>query len=301
MSVENFLGTRLRKNLPELPNLNGLKLREAAGAISKLTLGLKRRKPSGRTGSTFALPFAQIAAPRWLPGCGVHAIVSNSLMIIATNVEKPLRLALVGMSGTGKTFWTKKLAERGVPVISCDDCIEQKLAPRLAAGGYAGINGVAAWMGWPDSATYAERESEYLREEIHTLDEVLSGLEKQMGKSLVLDTTGSVIYAGNNLLMRLRRQMRIIYLAASEQEQKLLIERYLNDPKPVLWRGAFQPKANETPRETVARCYPSLIGARRQSYEALAHCTLQVASLRDGSLDAAAFLEMVRAKTGGAR
>jgi shikimate kinase len=222
-------------------------------------------------------------------------------MTSETHSERPLRLALVGMSGTGKTFWTKKLAESGVPAISCDDRIEQKLAPRLAAGGFAGINGVAAWMGWPDSATYAERESEYLTAEIHTLDEVLTEHEKQPKTSLALDTTGSVIYTGNNLLMRLRRQMTIVYLAASAEEQQLLIRRYLSDPKPVLWRGAFQPRANETPRETVARCYPSLIAARRQSYEALAHCTLQVASLRDGSLDAAAFLEMIRAKTEGAR
>jgi len=208
--------------------------------------------------------------------------------------DKPLRLALIGMSGAGKTFWTKKLAASGHPAISCDDVIEQKLAPRLAAGGYAGINGVAAWMGWPDSATYAARESEYLAAEMHTLDEVLTELEKRPEKSLVLDTTGSVIYTGNNLLLRLRRQMTIVYLAASAKEQQLLIERYLNDPKPVLWRGAFQPKSGESPRETVARCYPALIAARRQSYEALAHCTLQVAVLRDGSLDAAAFLKMIR-------
>jgi hypothetical protein len=300
MSVENFLETGPRKNLPELPNLTGLRLREAARVFSKLTLGLKHRKPSRRTGSRFALLFTQAAALFGLPGCGVQAIVSNSPMTTGKYVDKPLRLALVGMSGTGKTFWTKKLAESGVPAISCDDRIEQKLAPRLGAGGYTGINGVAAWMGWPDSATYAERESEYLTEEIHALDEILNELEKHPEHSLALDTTGSVIYAGNNLLMRLRRQMKIVYLAASAQEQLLLIERYLIDPKPVLWRGAFQPKGKETPKETVARCYPSLIAARRQSYEALAHCTLQVAALHDGSLDAAAFLEMIRASIGGA-
>jgi hypothetical protein len=222
-------------------------------------------------------------------------------MSAETNREKPLRLALIGMSGAGKTFWTKRLAASGYPTISCDDRIEQKLSPRLAAGGYVGIHGVAAWMSWPDSPTYTERESEYLAEEIHTLDEILTDLEKQPEKSLVLDTTGSVIYAGNNLLMRLRRQMTIVYLAASAQEQQLLIERYLNDPKPVLWRGAFQPKAGEKPRETVARCYPALIAARRQSYGALAHYTLQVAALRDGSLDAAAFLKMIQEKTGSTR
>jgi shikimate kinase len=217
------------------------------------------------------------------------------------NSEKPLRLALIGMSGAGKTFWTKKLAASRYPAVSCDDRIEQKLAQRLAAGGYAGIHGVAAWMGWPDSATYSEREAEYLAEEIHALDEILTELEQQPEKSLVLDTTGSVIYTGKNLLLRLRRQMTIVHLAASAKEQLLLIQRYLNDPKPVLWRGAFQPKAGEKARETVARCYPALIAARRQSYEVLAHCTLQVGALRDASLDAAAFLKMIQGKTGSAR
>lgn len=204
-----------------------------------------------------------------------------------------MRLALIGMSGSGKTFWTKKLAEKGAPAVFCDDQIEQRLARRLRPDGYSGINGVAAWMGWPDSTTYAEREAEYLAEEIHTLDEVLQALEKEPGSSLVLDTTGSLIYAGNHLLMRLRRQMTIVYLAATEQERQLLIERYLNDPKPVLWRGAFQPKGGETPRETVARCYPALIEARRRSYEALAHCTVSVAELR-APLDAEQFLEKIR-------
>lgn len=207
------------------------------------------------------------------------------------------RLALVGMSGAGKTFWTKKLAAAGWLAISCDDLIERKLSERLAEGGFAGINGVAAWMGWPDSPTYAQREAEYLAQETAALDEVLTRLEKYREESLVLDTTGSVIYTGNNLLMRLRRHTTVVHLAASAQEQQLLIERYLNDPKPVLWRGAFQPRKGEPPRETVARCYPTLITARRQSYQALAHCTLEVAALRDPSLDAAAFLAMIREKS----
>ena len=222
-----------------------------------------------------------------------------------THREKPLRLALIGMSGSGKTFWAKRLAETGRPSISCDDRIEQRLASRLASGGHAGINGVAAWMGWPDSPTYTGREAEYLAEEIHTLDEILTLLERNRQQELILDTTGSVIHTGNNLLMRLRRQMTVVYLAASAEEQQLLIERYLSDPKPVLWRGAFQPRAGETPRETVARCYPALIGARRQSYEVLAHCTLQVAELRDLSSDtllgAEGFLKMIQDKLRGAR
>jgi hypothetical protein len=205
----------------------------------------------------------------------------------------PLRLALIGMSGTGKTFWSKRLAQAGHPAFCCDDRIERRLRTRLESGGHAGISGVASWMGWPDSPSYAQREADYLAEEIATLDEVLTDLRRNPSRELILDTTGSVIYTGNNLLLRLRRQMTIVYLAASAAEQQLLIERYLNDPKPVLWRGAFQPKKGETPRETVARCYPTLISARRQSYEALAHCVVPVAELRDTALDAAAFLEKV--------
>jgi len=214
--------------------------------------------------------------------------------------ERPLRLALIGMSGAGKTFWARRIAEAGVPAISCDDVIEKYLAPRLKAGGFAGINGVAAWMGWPDSATYAEREAQYLAEEIAALDEILSGLEKGPYRSLVLDTTGSVIYTGNHLLMRLRKLMKVVYLAASDAEQHLLIERYLGDPKPVLWRGAFVAKAGESPRETVARCYPNLIAARRQGYAALAHATLEVAELRALPQTAEAFLSKVNAASGGA-
>jgi len=214
---------------------------------------------------------------------------------ISSPLGSPLRLALIGMSGAGKTFWSKRLAQSGRPAVSCDDRIEQRLRARLESGGYAGINGVASWMGWPDSPTYAQREAEYLAEEIYALDEILTTLEKDRSREMILDTTGSVIYTGNNLLFRLRRQMTIVYLAAPPEEQQLLIARYLHDPKPVLWRGAFQPKKGETSGETVARCYPMLIAARRQSYEALAHCTISLAELRDAAPDAPAFLATIKA------
>jgi shikimate kinase len=216
--------------------------------------------------------------------------------------NKPLRLALIGMSGGGKSYWTTRIAAAGYPAVSCDTQIEDRLKSVLETGGYSGINGVAAWMGWPHLATYAEREAAYLSEEIAVLDEVLTGLETKPEQDLVLDTTGSVIYVGNQLLHRLRQQMLVVYLAVSRDEQQLLIKRYLEDPKPVLWRDAFQARAGEDPKETVARCYPVLIGARRQSYEALAHCSISVSDLRepiwpeeaDKKPAGAGFLELVR-------
>jgi shikimate kinase len=193
--------------------------------------------------------------------------------------DKPLRLALIGMSGAGKSYWARHLASE-FPVISADDQIEARLAPILRQGDFRGINGVAAWMGWPDSDRYAERESQYLAEEINSMDEVLTGLEKNPQSELILDTSGSVIHTGNNLLFRLRKLMTIVYLEASADAQQLLIRRYLEDPKPVLWRGVFQARPGESSKDTVARCYPALIAARRQSYQALAHYTLPVEELR---------------------
>jgi hypothetical protein len=76
----------------------------------------------------------------------------------------------------------------------------------------------------------------------------------------------------------------------------------LNDPKPVLWRGTFHGKDQETPRDTVARCYPLLIAARRKSYETLAHCAVQVSELRakhasdskNNAADVERFLQKIR-------
>src|SRR4029077_13743446 len=127
-------------------------------------------------------------------------------------------------------------------------------------------------------------------------DEVLTDLQRNPSRELILDTTGSVIYTGNNILLRLRRQMTIVLLAGAAAKHQPLIERSPPAPKPVLWRGAFQPKKGETPRETVARCYPTLIAARRQSYEALAHWLVPVAELREAALDAAAFLEKINTR-----
>jgi shikimate kinase len=207
------------------------------------------------------------------------------------------RLAFIGMSGTGKTFWARRLAAARHHIVSCDDLIGRQLAEHLPDGRHEHINDLATWMGWPDSATYAEREAQYLTEEISVLDAVLTNVERTPQESLILDTTGSVIYTGNHLLMRLRRDLTVVYFAASAQEQQLLIERYLSEPKPVLWRGAFRPKTGESPRDTVARCYPTLIASRRQSYEALAHVTLPVADLRSTIRDVETFLAEIDRRT----
>src|SRR3989442_15908630 len=109
---------------------------------------------------------------------------------MATRLLEPLRLAFIGMSGAGKTFWTKKLAQTGRPAIGCDDRIEDRLRTHLAGEGYSGIGGVAAWMGWPSSAAYAQREARYLAAEIVVLGGILGALGASRQPVLRSGSTG---------------------------------------------------------------------------------------------------------------
>jgi len=87
-----------------------------------------------------------------------------------TNREKPLRLAADRHVRRREDVLDKRLAASGYPAVSCDDRIEQKLVLGLRPADTRAST-ASRRDGWPDSATYTERESEYLAEEIHTLDE----------------------------------------------------------------------------------------------------------------------------------
>jgi shikimate kinase len=204
-----------------------------------------------------------------------------------------IKLSFIGMSGAGKSHWAHKLAVAGFRVISIDDCIERKLAPELVARGFRGIGGVAAWMGWPDQPTYRERERKYLDCEIEAMGEALDEIEASGNEGILLDTTGSVVYAGDQTCRRLQSLTTVVYLAASPAEEEILIARYLTDPKPVLWGDQFVQRSGESAKEAIARCYPNLIAHRKKLYEHYAHRIVPMKRLREPKLDARGFLELL--------
>jgi shikimate kinase len=205
----------------------------------------------------------------------------------------PLRLALIGMSGCGKTFWANRLADAGHSVISCDSRIEERLRDDLRPDGHRGVTGLAAWMGSPDQPQYRERAGKYLAAETSVMEEVLTALERDPLQERVLDTTGSVVYTGETIGARLRSLMTVVYLQASPQEEALLIERYTVHPKPVLWRDAYEPREGETPKETLVRCFPALIEGRRKLYEAWAHCALSTRVLHEEGMNTSRLLSLI--------
>lgn len=206
-----------------------------------------------------------------------------------------IKLSLIGMSGAGKSHWSSKLAGAGFRLIRVDDRIEQKLAPELAAGGYRGIDGVAAWMGWPDQPAYREREQKYLACEVESMNESLNEVEAAREEGIILDTTGSVAYTGDEICRRMQSLTTVVYLAAAPDEETILIARYLSDPKPVLWGDQFSKRPGEATTHAIARCYPQLVAHRKKLYEKYAHRTVSIERLRMTSPDARGFLEMVGA------
>ena len=204
-----------------------------------------------------------------------------------------IKLSFIGMSGAGKSHWAQKLAAAGFRVISIDDRIERKLAPELAAGGYRGIGGVAAWMGWPDQPTYREHEQKYLAHEIESMNKALDEIEASGNEGILLDTTGSVVYTGEKICRRLRDLTTVVYLAVPPAEEEILMARYLSDPKPVLWGDQFVQEPGESPQDAIARCYPKLIAQRKKLYERYANRIISMDRPRNAKLDARGFLELL--------
>ena len=126
-----------------------------------------------------------------------------------------MRLSLIGMAGSGKSYWSVKLAELGFYRFCCDDLIEERLAPELRRADGTSM-GLAEWMGFPYEPDYQSRESKYLTYEI----DVLNGILKDLGnrqpnhmEKIVIDTTGSVIYTGQEILEKLLRFTTVVHLS----------------------------------------------------------------------------------------
>ena len=212
-----------------------------------------------------------------------------------------IKLSLIGMSGSGKSHWAQKLAGAGFRVISIDDRIEKKLSPELVAGGHRGIGGVAAWMGWPDDPAYREREKKYLECEVKSMNEALNEIQASGEDGTILDTTGSVVYTGEEICRRMQSLTIVTYLEATPAEEELLITRYLSDPKPVLWGDRFVQPPGESTHAAIARCYPELIASRKKLYERYADRIISMDLLREVNLNARGFLELLEGQARPAR
>lgn len=205
-----------------------------------------------------------------------------------------MRLSFIGMSGTGKSHWSSQLVEQGYQRFCCDDLIEQRLEPELTTANGTRIP-MGEWMGFPYEPHYPEREASYLRYEVEVLDAILTHLEATSNgnSNIIIDTTGSVIYTGIDLLDRLRRQTTIVYLETPLAVQERMRSAYCADPAPVVWRDKFNKQSGETDEAALARCYPKLLASRTREYEKWADITLDYHLLRQPAFTLDDFLHEI--------
>lgn len=188
-----------------------------------------------------------------------------------------MRLSLVGMSGSGKSFWSGRLSRAGFRRICCDDLIAARLGTELGPGGDS-IGAVGRWMGFPFEPRYKEREASYLACEVEVMDQILENLSKRrdnLEEAIVVDTTGSVVYTGERTLKMLREATTVVHLETPLEIQKVMLQTYMKNPRPVLWREVFFRKPDETNEQALARCYPQLLASREQQYRKFAHVTIR--------------------------
>lgn len=200
-----------------------------------------------------------------------------------------MRLCLIGMSGVGKSFWAKRLAERGWIRHDCDGAIGARLGALVVpAPGEEPVHALGRWMGMPWSEGYAEREARYLALEEEVTREALDAANE--GEH-VIDATGSVIYLSDSLLERIRAECRVVYLRTPDARRDAMLARFLEEPKPVVWAGAFDP-AGEPPEAALPRSYAELLERRDRLYARLAHVTLDGAELEANDPGVDGFLEL---------
>jgi len=207
-------------------------------------------------------------------------------------------LSLIGMAGSGKSYWSMKLAEHGFRRFCCDDLIAARLGAALTRPD-GSISDMSEWMGFPYESRYKNRESEYLNHEIEVLAEILGYLEgiRDRVENIVVDTTGSVIYTGAEMLERLNRYTTVVYLATPPEVRVELFKTYLNQPHPMLWRDVFHRKSHETNEDALTRCFPLLVSARERLYEQYAEVTIGYFKRRTEGFGVQEFLhEVSRAK-----
>ena len=187
-----------------------------------------------------------------------------------------MRLSFIGMSGSGKSYWSAKRAQRGYRHFCCDAMIATKLAPELIRPDESRMT-MGEWMGLPYQPQYAEREAQYMACEMAVLEEILTCIEREVGGcewDVIVDTTGSVIYTGRELLNKLRRYTTVVHMATPPEIQERMLALYLANMRPVLWQGMFEKRPGETNEAALARCYPNLLSSRERLYERLADVTV---------------------------
>lgn len=205
-----------------------------------------------------------------------------------------MKISLIGMSNSGKSYWSKKLEKNGFIRLCCDDYIEEKLGSKLRKLGYRGIADVSKWLGQPYDKRYQSNSKIYLDYEKESIIKFIDQIRiDYINRNIIIDTTGSVIYTGSDILKQLKGNTKVVYLETPQKVQDEMYKSYIKEPKPVLWRKSFYKLNDEDDLSALKRCYPEFLKYRTKKYKSLADISLDYYLLRDKNFDIKKFIKLL--------
>ena len=209
-----------------------------------------------------------------------------------------MKIALIGMSTVGKSYWSEKLATTGFERIDLDGIIARYFDKRVGTSQSQILASMSQWLGLPHEAHFAEKEQIFKQYEEDALKYAISVLEKK-GKDarVIVDTGGSLVYVSPQYWQLFKQYVHIVYLKMDEKKHQTLIDNYLREPRAMLWNGCFDPQNGESLHQTYSRCYPNLVKRREKEYDIYADCTIEYETHRDRQLTTAAFLKIIGLNT----
>tara|TARA_B100000686_G_scaffold241732_1_gene250358 strand:- start:44 stop:715 length:672 start_codon:yes stop_codon:yes gene_type:complete len=221
--------------------------------------------------------------------------MKKTSILHSLRTNSPVNITLIGMSGAGKSYWSKKMEENGFKRYNCDEMIADKLGTELRGNGSTTLK-LAEWMGQPFSEGYIKAEKLYLELEEVVVKSICEELEQSNEKNVpvVVDTTGSFIYLQKKLLNRLRKLTKMVYLRLPEEKHEQLFKNFINDPKPVIWEDNFKPRKGENKQNALRRCYKNLLSFRNERYSLLADYVLDYSFHHSPEREVDEFLDLMK-------
>lgn len=179
-----------------------------------------------------------------------------------SSAKRSFNIIILGMSGSGKTHWSKLLSKRyGYPHVEFDELIGK--SPELAdfirgIPGKDAAEKMANHFGMPWSEGFQAKEEAYLMIE----KKVMS---RKLPRGSIFDLTGSCIYHPDSL-KSISSTGLVICLETSQEKKLEMLDTFIRHPKPVCWKGLFEKRKNETNEQALSRCYPILLAHRAKLY-----------------------------------
>lgn len=181
--------------------------------------------------------------------------------------ENKLAISFIGMSNTGKSYWSQKFAELNFKRINCDELIEAKLAPELKEQGYSGIEDVSRWMGQPYEKRFTANQQKYLDFERDVIKQIILGLRANKYGNVVIDTTGSFVHLEKRICPELKEHSVVVCIEATKDMRNKMFKLYIEKPKPVVFGNVFAVRKGETDEHALKRCYQTLLDNRSRLYK----------------------------------